>query len=224
MLSKLTLMGLHNYSDGKLWDDLTLPEGLDKDAFINEVLRQGAEFPLLYPDYDYMKYQVKAFSTKWQKTFEKWLAMYNAEYEPLFNVDVKTTTTEDVYDEDNELKHEGLRRDVHNDASSQARNDSKNQLNKAAYDASNFQPVESTSISGLNSLSSSEFASESESHSESNSHSYEHSMTMEEYKRGNQGITMSQEMWLAETNMWYWNIYQHMAEIFVTEYCICLYA
>lgn len=208
MLSKLTLMGLHNYSDGKLWEDLTLPEGLDKDAFINEVLRQGAEFPLLYPDYDYMKFQVKAFSTKWQQTFEKWLAMYNAEYEPLYNVDVKTTTTDEVLDTDDDLKNY-----THN-----TQNQGQNQFdhNKAAYEASTAQLVDSDHTS----LSSSEYGS----HSESNSHSYEHSQTMEEYKRGNQGVTMTQEMWLAETNMWYWNIYQHMAEIFITEYCICIYA
>ena len=71
--------------------------------------------------------------------------------------------------------------------------------------------------SGSGSLSSSE--------SSSDSSSYEHSNSMhyEEYKYGNQGVTMSQEMLLAEYNAWLFNIYNHIADIFASEMCICIY-
>ena len=211
MLSKLTIMGLHNYSGGELWENLRLPEGIDRDSFINEVLRQSAEFSLLYPDYEFMKVQIGIFSNKWYHTFEKWLAMYNAQYEPLYNVDVTTTTTDEIEDNGTEDKHRS------GQGTSQGRNQSLDDKSKAAFDASTYQPTERDSLSTSTSLSTSEMA------SESNSNSWEHSQTTEEYKRGNFGMTMSQELWLAEVNMWYWNMYQHMAEIFVTEYCICVY-
>ena len=40
MLSKLTLIGIHNYSNGAIWDDIELPEGIEKELLINEILKQ----------------------------------------------------------------------------------------------------------------------------------------------------------------------------------------
>ena len=50
-----------------------------------------------------------------------------------------------------------------------------------------------------------------------------HSITINEARRGNQGVTMSQELLDAERNVWMWNIYTHMADLFINEFCICIY-
>lgn len=215
MLSKLTIAGFHNYSDGTLWDNLSLPEGISKESFINEVLRQASEFPLLYPDLDFMKFQIGEFSKKWYHNFERWYAAYTAQYEALYNVDVKTTFNDDAKDTDNDLKHFDMKRF----GKSEGHNNSHDERGKAAYDIGSYANVESTSDSAYSSLSSSD----SEYHSESNSHSWEHSQTSKEWKRGNYGTTMSQELLLAEYNAWLFNLYEHMAEIFVSEFCICIY-
>lgn len=215
MLSKMTIAGFHNFSDGTLWDNLRLPEGIDKDTFINEVLRQASEFPLLYSDFDFMKYQIGEFSKKWYHNFERWHAAYTAQYEALYNVDVKTTFDDNAKDTDDDLKHFDMKRF----GKSEGKNQGHDNRGKAAYDAVNYANVESTSESTFSSLSSSD----SEYHSESNSHSWEHSQTSEEWKRGNYGTTMSQELLLAEYNAWLFNLYEHMAEIFVSEFCICIY-
>lgn len=215
MLSKLTIAGFHNFSDGALWDNLSLPEGISKELFINEVLRQASEFPLLYPDLDFMKYQIGEFSKKWYHNFERWYAAYTEQYEALYNVDVKTKLSDAAKDTDNDLKHFDMKRS----GQSEGKNNGHDERGKAAYDASNYAPLESTSESTFSSLSSSD----NEYHSESNSHSWEHSQTSEEWKRGNYGTTMSQELLLAEYNAWLFNLYEHMAEIFVSEFCICIY-
>ena len=231
MLSKLTIAGLHNYSNGSLWDNLVLPAGIDKELFINEVLRQASEFSLVYPDLDFMTHQIGEFSRKWFHNFERWQAAYASQYEALYNVDVKTTIDTMAKDTTDELKHFDLKTNSVTDGksggSSRGTNDNKESKAKAAFDSPNYQPVESTSDSAATSLSSSESHSESisssEYHSESNSNSWEHSLTNEEWKRGNYGTTMSQELLLAEFNAWSWNLYNHMAEIFVNEFCICIY-
>lgn len=215
MLSKLTIAGFHNFSDGALWDNLSLPDGISKESFINEVLRQASEFPLLYPDLDFMKYQIGEFSKKWYHNFERWYAAYTAQYEALYNVDVKTTLNDNAKDTDNDLKHFDMKRF----GKSEGKNQAHDNRGKAAYDTGAYANVESTSDSAFSSLSSSD----SEYHSESNSHSWEHSQTSEEWKRGNYGTTMSQELLLAEYNAWLFNLYEHMAEIFVSEFCICIY-
>ena len=258
MLSKLTIAGLHNYcllNNEDLWSNLDLPEGLDKELLVAEILRQASEFSLIYPDLDFMKLQIGIWSKKWKHTFTKWYTVYNKEYEPLFNVDVKTTIEDEIEDNGLDVNHFGAARSTsdqrldtatktgvtnsNTQGTSNGRDSNLETRSKAAYDASTAQVVETNSgtsttslfTSGLSSLSNSEgsslstseLTSTSERTSESNSNSWEHSQTTDEWKRGNYGTTMSQELLLAEFNAWYWNLYQHIAEIFVSEYCICIY-
>lgn len=223
MLSKLTLIGMNNYSDGAIWDTLELPEGYDKEIVVAEILRQGGEFSTLYPDLDYMKYMIGIWSRKFYHNFERWIAAYNFDYEALYNVDVTTTTTDDALDVDNELKNLYIRRAGSSNGVEGGKNTAANSRAKAAFDAETYKNVESTTDSSSTSLSSSEYHSDSESASESNSHSWEHSQTITEVKQGNQGITMSQELLIAEYNVWRINIYEMVAELFVSEFCICIY-
>lgn len=211
MLSKMTLAGMHNYTDGSIWDNLSLPEGIDSNTFIAECLRQASEFPLLYPDADFMTYQIGVFSTKWYHNFERWYAAYNFEYEALYNVDVKTTHSETGNNTEDATKSGESASYGHTAGTTT------NIRSKAAYDASSFQNVEQ------NSQTSSLSSSESNSTTETNSLTAEHEINYTEIKQGNQGTTMGQEMLLAEFNAWYFNLYQHMAEIFVNEFCICIY-
>lgn len=275
MLSKLTLIGLHNYSKGAIWDNIDLPEGIEKELLINEILKENGEFCLIYPDLDFLTVQINCFFKKWYSTFSKWLYVLEEEYEPLFNVDVKTSTTEHGVNEDNSETN-GVNRanrsgasngtqigntgEVKNTSSGEGRTESGNGISngnsyntgekfKAAYDANTYQGTEkeigsgntsmsnssynsmnasstsSLSVSTNNSLSTSESESEqsSSTSSESMTANSEHTITTEEYKRGNQGVTMSQEMLLAELNVRRFNLYDQIADIFASEFCVTYY-
>ena len=95
MLSKLTLIGIHNYSKGAIWDDIDLPEGYDKEILVNEILKQCGEFCLIYPDQDFLKVQIEQFFKKWYHNFDRWMKANNFDYEALYNLDVKSTVTEE---------------------------------------------------------------------------------------------------------------------------------
>lgn len=227
MLSKLTLIGLHNYSEGAIWDDVVLPEGIEKELLINEILKQNGEFCLIYPDMDFLKAQITFFFRKWYSNFEKWITVLNEEYEPLFNVDVKTSNVEHGVNEGNSASS-GRNDSTRNTSASGGSNGSSSNTNehlKAAYDASTYQPIDKDIGSGTTSLSTSEYGSEvgSATNSESMTSNSEHTITNEEYKRGNQGITMSQEMLLAELNVRRFNLYDQIADIFASEFCVTYY-
>lgn len=86
----LTLLGLYQYGLGQsinLFDKLTLPEGIDKDLVKENILHECGDYEVLYPDLEFMCAAVEMFSTKWQRTFEKWLAVLSEEYKPLANYD-----------------------------------------------------------------------------------------------------------------------------------------
>lgn len=211
MLSKLTLIGMHNYSEGAIWDDVVLPEGIEKELLINEILKQNGEFCLIYPEMDFLKAQITFFFRKWYSNFEKWITVLNEEYEPLFNVDVRTS-----FDEEGENHEEGNKTST-SSASGTVNGSSTNIESKAAYDSNTFQNVrKEEGTSGTTSTQ--EADSSDDTTGDSN-----HTISTEEYKRGNQGVTMSQEMLLAELNVRRFNLYDQIADIFASEFCVTYY-
>lgn len=227
MLSKLTLIGLHNYSNGAIWDDIELPEGIDRELLINEILKENGEFCLIYPDLDFLTIQIKLFFKKWYSNFEKWIDVLTKEYEALYNVDV-TTTFEETGDNEENSATSGRNNSSRNTSASGGSSGTSTNISdklKAAYDAATYQPIERESSTGTTSLNSSETGSEigSSTNSESMTATSEHTINTEEIKRGNQGITMSQEMLLAEINVRRFNLYNQIADIFASEFCITLY-
>ena len=227
MLSKLTLIGIHNYTNGAIWDDIELPEGLDKDILINEILRRNGEFPVVWPDADFLKIQIDFFFKKWKHNFSRWVEAANKEYEALYNVDVTTTTTEEGTNEANSASSGQNNGTVSRSGSGTSNGTSGNTSteSKAAYDSNTFQNIKQIVDSGTTSLSTSETGSETTSatNSESMTSNSEHEILTEEYKRGNQGITMSQELLAAEYNIWLFNLYNQIADIFASEFCVCIY-
>ena len=92
--AKMTLIGMYNY-DNTLFDNLTMPTGINKNDVVNSLLLQGGEFEVLYPRPDFMKYAIGAWSVKWERTFAEWLRGTQASFNPIHNYD----RIEDVRDE-----------------------------------------------------------------------------------------------------------------------------
>ncbi len=83
-----TLLGLYQIGlqrDQNFFDKLTFPEGIDHDVAVTNILHQAGDFEVLYPSLDFMCNACEMFSTKWARTFEKWLNVMNIDYEPLEN-------------------------------------------------------------------------------------------------------------------------------------------
>lgn len=203
MLSKLTLLGLHKYSDGDIWSDLTFPEGINKETAIAEILRQCSEFCLLYPDMDYLKAAITAWGIKWYFTFEKWINVINIEYEPLWNLDVNVDISDDGTKGGSRSGTTGANTSINGTNTHQ----------NAAYDSEEFKNAEKDIQA--NTSNSSGSSSETWSETDGNDH--------KEHRYGNQGITQSQQMLMSEINVRTWNIYSHIADIFANEFCVTLY-
>lgn len=194
----LTLIGLYNY-DRTLFDNLSLPEGLDKDLFIESLLIKSGEFELLYPDGDFMKSYIGTWSKKWYGTFQKWLIGSKADWNPIENydryediTDVKEGNTNTTGK--NELKVEGSE-----------------ESEVSAYDSSSYQPSGKTSNNSETTTGISNDIKEDE------------TLTHTGHIHGNIGVTQASEM----LKNWYdiseWNLYDHMSDIFIREMCIPIY-
>lgn len=101
---KISILGLYQYND-KLFDKLTFPaisnptdEPLvftqpDKETLIALILEKSADFPALYPDWDFMSYMIGVWSKNCAYMMEKlWIQQF-FKYNPIHNYDRKGTVT-----------------------------------------------------------------------------------------------------------------------------------
>lgn len=195
MLSKLTIAGLNEFTDGQIFDELELPEGLDKDVLITEIIRQCSEFSVLYTDPSFLKLMIGSWSKKWFHNFDRWNKAYNFDYNALYNLDVEAT-----YIDDNK---------THNSGNSTTKNTGDVKHTKAGYNSSALQ----NALADVNDLTN---------HSEGSSDIKIDNVRTEK-RFGNQGVTMSQDMLNAEYSVWQQNIYKMIAEVFAVEFCIVIY-
>lgn len=84
--STLSILGLYNY-DNDIFHYLEVPEGMDRDIVINDILAECADLEILYPAANLVKELIK----NWVKAeLHIWTRLYNdtkVEYNPVWNVD-----------------------------------------------------------------------------------------------------------------------------------------
>ena len=84
--AKVPLFAMYKY-DPSILNDIILPEGIDKQLFINELLLSCGEFGVIYTDPGFLKFAVAHWANKWNHTFSEWLKGISAEYNPIYNYD-----------------------------------------------------------------------------------------------------------------------------------------
>lgn len=84
--TRWTLIGMQEY-EPTLFDTLELPEGYDKETFIDALLLEHGEKCVLYTDPDFMKYSIGIWSRKWSLELSKIYEALTAEYNPIYNYD-----------------------------------------------------------------------------------------------------------------------------------------
>lgn len=95
MKSRMSIMGLYQY-DNSIFNDMILPEGIDKEDVVNNLLIELDELEILYPKPETMKLVIGIWSNKelkvWQKLYDTTILDYN----PIWNKDsyVENSNTE----------------------------------------------------------------------------------------------------------------------------------
>lgn len=86
--SKLSILGLYNY-DPDIFAGFSVPDGMDRDVVINEILMQCAELELVYPSFNLMKLAINNWCKVESKIWDKLYNTENLDYNPIWNVDGK---------------------------------------------------------------------------------------------------------------------------------------
>lgn len=194
-MAKLTLIGMYNFDD-TLFEYLTLPDGIDKETLVNNILLQSGDFEVLYPNLDFLKMSIGAWSKKWQPTFERWQKALSIEYDPLENYD---------------RREEWKTTDAGNSSGTTNGTTGSLTTNRvSAYDSGDaLTTKDAIATNGTDST--------------TNTGSFSNNGTNSGRVHGNIGVTTSQMMLTSELSLGYWNIYEKITDIFLTEFVLPIY-
>jgi len=100
---RIPLLALYNY-DNSIFDGLSLPDGIDKELLIDRIMIRGGEYESVYTSVPFLKSAISNWSATHRHLIDKWLEVYNKDFEPLENYDRIEDWTDD---EDNTTKGTG---------------------------------------------------------------------------------------------------------------------
>ena len=198
-MSILGMYQMGQYNNDDLFENMQIPSGIDRTDLINNILEQGAAFEILYPDYDYLKFSIGAWSKRWYRTMEKWLKALTVSYDPLNNYDRHEEWT------DND-KVSGK-----TETAAGVNTTGQDELSVTAYNSDQYHNKEKTDSSGT-----SESTGSSETNTDAESKHSGHLW-------GNIGVTTSQKMLREELDVHKFNLIQQITDLFLTEFCILVY-
>lgn len=93
MSTTMSILGLYSLNKN-IFDGLYLPEDVDKDILIDNLLQECSELEILYTEPSFMQFMIEKWSLKMKPTFDKVNEICKAEYNPLYNVDAYETLIE----------------------------------------------------------------------------------------------------------------------------------
>lgn len=210
MSATMTLIGLYNF-DESLFDEMTVPDGLDRDTLIQTICLNSADFEVQYPDPEFSKRLIGQISRKWGRTFVKWKKALDLEYDPIYN-----------YDRHEEWADEGtdtgtVKNDESATSSEKSSGNGDTETSVTTYDSGKYKP------DGKSASKQSAESSGTDKSNRTETRDLRNGAKHTGHLYGNIGVTTSQQMLEAELEISYWNLYEHMADVFVRELCIAVY-
>ena len=204
--ASISILGLYEY-DNTIFDGLKLPEGVDKETLITNLVTELSGFEILYPTPDFLRRLITAWS---DKEFPVWNRLYETtllKYDPLSNYD-RTEEWEDVGD--NSATNNGTTKNI---GSSSGSGSNKNSV--AGFNSSELVENEKAENSGQSNSSSDTTISGTSTEKLKSTHRGRVS--------GNIGVTTSQQMLEEERRVALFNLYDTIIESFKMRFCILVY-
>ena len=233
--SKISIMGLYEYDDS-IFDNFNVPDEMDRDVTIAEILMQCAELELIYPSAPIMKTAIenwtKAELPQWQRAYRD----MTIEYNPIWNVD--GTETETIERELSGRDVNTLNTDKNNTRTIESEVETNNETETqnttvnsvAGYNGEGFANSEKTENDGSQTGSGNQTTEGTEKGTETGSEKGQSDKTEAEKitttktRGGNIGVTMTQQMLNADLDLLIrLNPYQFIVDSFKKRFCLLVY-
>lgn len=222
-LMRLTLIGVYNY-DNTLFDNLNLPDGVDKETFINSLLLEHGEKPVIYINPEFLKFAIGVWSNKYYDSFTKIVEALTSEYNPIHNSDRYEEISENRKNNTENSGTDTTTTTLNSETESSGNNNSSAENQVSAYNQSDYTPdnKSDTDSTFTNSGSDNQHGSSEIEHG--HKINTDDNFTRSAHLYGNIGITTSQEMVNAEIDLRLKsNIYAILTSQFAGEFLLYLY-
>lgn len=238
-MQRLTMIGLYKF-DSTLFDSLTLPDGYDKQTFIDSLLLEHGEKLVLYANPDFMKYSIGAWGRKWNLELKRIYEALTAEYDPIFNYDrfEEYTDTEAKTGSGSDSKNtSGSNNTTSNGTSNTTTSNNTNQSASnehkvSAYNSDSYSPENRDDSSGTigssgtdnNTTTESEKVVTAGSENGSYTNKDDRTLTHTAHIYGNIGVTTSAQMVTEVVKQRFeYNLYETATRLFANELLIGIY-
>lgn len=219
---KMTMLGMYNYDDS-LFDGLVLPEAINKDVAVNEILIRCGEFEVVYPDIEFTKQLITHWGAKHMRTFQKWIDALNIEFDPLYNYDRFEEYEDNRTHKNNTKATNSSTMSSKSSTDTTTTNDVTLSHDVSAYDSATYQPRDKEVTDGTTGVSGTGSSSSDVSGSDNVDVNGNEVIKHTAHLYGNIGVTTSTQMLEDFIRVERFNIYEQIADIFVDEFCICIY-
>lgn len=230
----LSIVALYRY-DGTLFDGMQLPEGVDKDTLVDNILLDAASLEVLYPDPVFLNRAITVWSRKRLPVWTELQKTLEYEYNPIDNYDRTETVTEGI-----ERSGSGSSsRSGTNTGSGNSKTDTESSSSSSgtntgtasntAYNSDAFadttKNVTSDSSTGSNEGSSNTTSSSTWTSSETGESELSSSedRTMTTHTRGNIGATTTQQMIMSQREVVSFNLLDVIEDEFIAKFCLAVY-
>ena len=228
---RLTFIGLYNY-DNTIFNQLTLPTGVDKTTAIITFLRVYGECPVLYSDPDFIKSMLGIWSVQNEEPIARIYRALSEEYNPLHNFD-RHEEYSDSESSSETASYTGSETTAYtgSDATSESESSTSSETDEATISAFNnagYQPDNKNQRDGeIGRESSRDYERDlldTHARNLADSRSGNRRFTHTGHLYGNIGVTKSQEMAIDEVELrMKYDIYGVVADMLHRDFCLYLY-
>ena len=192
-----TLNDLMHLWDGDLFDDITLPSGMDKTTVVNQIMLDNGLLEVVYPEHDLLKGLIKAHFLARQLDYQRLWDAVSQTYNPLYNLDRKNTLTERTERTENTT------------GNTTSNTNQSTEQKVSAFDSSTYQPSEQMSGNTSDTTDATTDSQGQDVH------------TLESHEEGSIGVITPQDMIRREFNIRKdWNVYKFISMDFRDNFMI----
>lgn len=215
---RLTLWGIYQY-DPTLFNNVTLPEGINKETLIAEIMQRSGDLYSYYQVPEYLKRNITLWFNRNYDQFYKMFRALTIEYNPIENYDrteVSIHTPRETFTtQRGEAEHIGNERNISTTLGSTSTSE------RSAFDSSTYQPQERTTGSGGDSSKDAFGEDRTNNVNQTVSNGGDH--RFDSHIHGNIGVTTNQNMVEQEIRLRDFDIYTHIARRFEREFIVDIY-
>lgn len=233
-MATMTIVGMYQFKNG-LFDNLNLPDGINKEDVIKQILLDGSNFEILYSDFKFMQDAIGLWSNTWYRTFEKWQKALSLEYNPIENydriedwTDSSTNKMNRNYVENRNLSN-SMRSDRNLKSVTKNTGSDTNLHNVSPYDSDAYV-ADSQDIANINNQSEtadtvarSTNGTDSGTVTNTGNDSSDTDSTHKGRVHGNIGVTTTQTMLNQELKIASFNLIKQISDVFIKDFCIMVY-